>query len=120
MSGYHRDRDRERDRGMHMNDKRKYVATRDIYAASARSIDRFYEKSFFSDYYRYSSGPPSYGYGPGSYGGSSGGGYPPADLAPGHFRGRGYPGDSYSNDWRINKDYRRDYDRRPPPPNGSS
>ncbi|XP_029169357.1 chromodomain-helicase-DNA-binding protein 1 isoform X7 [Nylanderia fulva] len=93
-SGYHRDRDRDRDRGMHMNDKR-------------------------SDYYRYSSGPPSYGYNPG-YGGSSGGGYPPSDIAPGHFRSRGYPGDNYSNDWRPNKDYRRDYDRRPPPPNANS
>ncbi|XP_070171806.1 chromodomain-helicase-DNA-binding protein 1 isoform X3 [Polyergus mexicanus] len=95
-SGYHRDRDRDRDRGMHMNEKR-------------------------SDYYRYSSGPPSYGYNPGSYGGSSGSsGYPPTDIAPGHFRGRGYLGDSYSGDWRSNKDYRRDYDRRPPPPNANS
>ncbi|RLU23404.1 hypothetical protein DMN91_003608 [Ooceraea biroi] len=94
--GYHRDRDRDRDRGMHMNDKR-------------------------NDYYRYSSGPPSYGYGPGGYGSSgSGGGYPPADIPPGHFRGRSYQGDSYSSDWRSNKDYRRDYDRRPPPPNASS
>ncbi|KAL6439111.1 hypothetical protein ACFW04_003822 [Cataglyphis niger] len=94
--GYHRDRDRDRDRNMHMNEKR-------------------------SDYYRYSSGPPSYGYNPGSYGGSSGsGGYPPTDIAPGHFRGRGYLGDSYSGDWRSNKDYRRDYDRRPPPPNANS
>ncbi|XP_029664052.1 chromodomain-helicase-DNA-binding protein 1 isoform X2 [Formica exsecta] len=94
--GYHRDRDRDRDRGMHMNEKR-------------------------SDYYRYSSGPPNYGYNPGSYGGSSGsGGYPPTDIAPGHFRGRGYLGDSYSGDWRSNKDYRRDYDRRPPPPNANS
>lgn len=75
----------------------------------------------FSDYYRYSSGPPNYGYNPGSYGGSSGsGGYPPTDIAPGHFRGRGYLGDSYSGDWRSNKDYRRDYDRRPPPPNANS
>ncbi|KAL6265265.1 hypothetical protein P5V15_002045 [Pogonomyrmex californicus] len=94
-SGYHRDRDRDRDRGMHMNDKR-------------------------SDYYRYSSGPPSYGYGPGGYGGSSGSGGYPSDIAPGHFRSRGYAGDSYSNDWRPNKDYRRDYDRRPPPPNANS
>ncbi|XP_018355978.1 PREDICTED: chromodomain-helicase-DNA-binding protein 1 isoform X2 [Trachymyrmex septentrionalis] len=94
--GYHRDRDRDRDRGMHMNDKR-------------------------SDYYRYSSGPPSYGYGPGGYGGSSGGGgYPPTDIASSHFRSRGYAGDGYSNDWRPNKDYRRDYDRRPPPPNANS
>ncbi|XP_011692493.1 PREDICTED: chromodomain-helicase-DNA-binding protein 1 isoform X2 [Wasmannia auropunctata] len=89
-SGYHRDRDRDRDR-MHMNDKR-------------------------SDYYRYSSGPPSYGYGPGGYGSSSG--YPPADIGSSHFRSRGYA-DGYSNDWRP-KDYRRDYDRRPPPPNANS
>ncbi|XP_076760989.1 chromodomain-helicase-DNA-binding protein 1 isoform X3 [Xylocopa sonorina] len=94
-SGYHRDRDRDRDRGMHMNDKR-------------------------SDYYRYPSGPPSYGYGPGSYGSGGGGGYPPSDIPPSHFRGRGYPGDSYPSDWRPNKDYRRDYDRRPPPPNANS
>ncbi|XP_026669503.1 chromodomain-helicase-DNA-binding protein 1 isoform X2 [Ceratina calcarata] len=94
-SGYHRDRERERDRSIHMNDKR-------------------------SDYYRYPSGPPGYGYGPGGYGGGGGGGYPPSDIAPSHFRGRGYPGDSYPNDWRPNKDYRRDYDRRPPPPNANS
>ncbi|XP_012135150.1 chromodomain-helicase-DNA-binding protein 1 isoform X4 [Megachile rotundata] len=95
-SGYHRDRDRERDRSMHINDKR-------------------------SDYYRYPSGPPSYGYGPGGYGGGGGGGYPQSDIPPSHFRGRGYPGDSYpSSDWRPNKDYRRDYDRRPPPPNANS
>ncbi|TGZ51023.1 Chromodomain-helicase-DNA-binding protein 1 [Temnothorax longispinosus] len=95
-SGYHRDRDRDRDRSMHMNDKR-------------------------SDYYRYSSGPPNYGYGPSGYGGSSGGGgYPPTDMASSHFRSRGYAGDGYSNDWRPNKDYRRDYDRRPPPPNANS
>ncbi|XP_070517444.1 chromodomain-helicase-DNA-binding protein 1 isoform X3 [Cardiocondyla obscurior] len=88
-SGYHRDRDRDRDRGMHMNDKR-------------------------NDYYRYSG--PSYGYGPGSYGSSSSGsGYPPTDIASSHFRNRNYTGDGYSNDWRPNKDYRRDYDRRPPP-----
>ncbi|XP_061927024.1 chromodomain-helicase-DNA-binding protein 1 isoform X1 [Apis cerana] len=93
-SGYHRDRDRDRDRSMHMNDKR-------------------------SDYYRYPSGPPSYGYGPGGYGGG-GGGYPPSDIPPSHFRSRGYPGDSYPSDWRPNKDYRRDYDRRPPPPNANS
>ncbi|OAD56154.1 Chromodomain-helicase-DNA-binding protein 1 [Eufriesea mexicana] len=90
-SGYHRDRDRDRDRNMHMNDKR-----------------------------RYPSGPPSYGYGPGGYGGGGGGGYPPSDIPPSHFRGRGYPGDSYPSDWRPNKDYRRDYDRRPPPPNANS
>ncbi|XP_031835828.1 chromodomain-helicase-DNA-binding protein 1 isoform X4 [Nomia melanderi] len=94
-SGYHRDRDRDRDRNMHMNDKR-------------------------SDYYRYPSGPPSYGYGPGGYGGGGGGGYPPSDIPPSHFRGRGYPGDGYPSDWRSNKDYRRDYDRRPPPPNANS
>ncbi|XP_046601523.1 chromodomain-helicase-DNA-binding protein 1 isoform X1 [Neodiprion lecontei] len=95
-SGYHRDRDRERDRGMHMNEKR-------------------------SDYYRYPPGPPGYGYGgPGSYGSGSSGGYPPSDLPPGHFRGRAYPGDGYPGDWRPNKDYRRDYDRRPPPPNANS
>ncbi|XP_076641025.1 chromodomain-helicase-DNA-binding protein 1 isoform X4 [Halictus rubicundus] len=94
-SGYHRDRDRDRDRSMHMNDKR-------------------------SDYYRYPSGPPSYGYGPGGYGGGGGGGYPPSDIPPSHFRGRGYPGDGYPSDWRPNKDYRRDYDRRPPPPNANS
>ncbi|XP_024869054.1 serine/threonine-protein kinase fray2-like isoform X2 [Temnothorax curvispinosus] len=95
-SGYHRDRDRDRDRSMHMNDKR-------------------------SDYYRYSSGPPNYGYGPSGYGSSSGGGgYPPTDMASSHFRSRGYAGDGYSNDWRPNKDYRRDYDRRPPPPNANS
>lgn len=75
---------------------------------------------FFSDYHRYS-GPPSYGYGLSSYGGSSGGGgYPPTDIASSHFRSRGYAGDGYSNDWRPNKDYRRDYDRRPPPPNANS
>lgn len=84
---------------------------------------------FFSDYYRYSSGPPpqnNYGYGgpvvAGSY--NSGGGignYPPGDMPSGHYRNRGYLGESggggggYSNDWRPNKDYRRDYDRRPPP-----
>ncbi|XP_076676653.1 chromodomain-helicase-DNA-binding protein 1 isoform X2 [Andrena cerasifolii] len=90
-SGYHRDRERERDRGMHMNDKR-----------------------------RYPSGPPSYGYGPGGYGGGGGGGYPPSDIPPSHFRGRGYPGEGYPSDWRPNKDYRRDYDRRPPPPNANS
>ncbi|XP_012220064.1 chromodomain-helicase-DNA-binding protein 1 isoform X2 [Linepithema humile] len=99
MSGsYHRDRDRDRDRdrGMHMNDKR-------------------------SDYYRYSTvGPSNYGYGPGYGSSSGGGGYPSVDIAPGHFRGRGYPGDGYSNDWRPSKDYRRDYDRRPPPPNANS
>ncbi|CAK9826197.1 Chromodomain-helicase-DNA-binding protein 1 [Anthophora retusa] len=90
--GYHRDRDRDRDRSMHMNDKR-----------------------------RYPSGPPSYGYGSGGYGGGGGGGgYPPSDIPPSHFRGRGYPGDSYPSDWRPNKDYRRDYDRRPPPPNANS
>ncbi|XP_050480043.1 chromodomain-helicase-DNA-binding protein 1 isoform X1 [Bombus huntii] len=94
-SGYHRDRDRDRDRNIHMNDKR-------------------------SDYYRYSSGPPSYGYGPGGYGGGGGGGYPPSDIPPSHFRGRGYPGDNYPSEWRPNKDYRRDYDRRPPPPNANS
>ncbi|XP_076276684.1 chromodomain-helicase-DNA-binding protein 1 isoform X4 [Lasioglossum baleicum] len=96
-SGYHRDRDRDRDRNMHMNDKR-------------------------SDYYRYPSGPPNYGYGPGGYGGGGGGGggYPPSDIPPSHFRGRGYPGDGYPSDWRPNKDYRRDYDRRPPPPNANS
>ncbi|XP_043508233.1 chromodomain-helicase-DNA-binding protein 1 [Frieseomelitta varia] len=93
-SAYHRDRDRDRDRSMHMNDKR-------------------------SDYYRYSSGPPSYGYGPGGYGGGGGGGYP-SDIPPSHFRSRGYPGDNYPNDWRPTKDYRRDYDRRPPPPNANS
>ncbi|KOX73790.1 Chromodomain-helicase-DNA-binding protein 1 [Melipona quadrifasciata] len=93
-SAYHRDRDRDRDRSMHMNDKR-------------------------SDYYRYSSGPPSYGYGPGGYGSGGGGGYP-SDIPPSHFRSRGYPGDNYPNDWRPNKDYRRDYDRRPPPPNANS
>ncbi|XP_043686064.1 chromodomain-helicase-DNA-binding protein 1 isoform X2 [Vespula pensylvanica] len=92
--GYHRDRERDRDRGMHINDKR-------------------------SNFYRYPSGPPSYGYGPGSYG-SGGGGYAPNDMPPSHFRGRGYPGDSYSNEWRPSKDYRRDYDRRPPPPNANS
>ncbi|XP_012175740.2 chromodomain-helicase-DNA-binding protein 1 isoform X2 [Bombus terrestris] len=94
-SGYHRDRDRDRDRSIHMNDKR-------------------------SDYYRYPSGPPSYGYGPGGYGGGGGGGYPPSDIPPSHFRGRGYPGDNYPSEWRPNKDYRRDYDRRPPPPNANS
>ncbi|XP_033342119.2 chromodomain-helicase-DNA-binding protein 1 isoform X3 [Megalopta genalis] len=94
-SGYHRDRDRDRDRNMHMTDKR-------------------------SDYYRYPSGPPSYGYGPGGYGGGGGGGYPPSDIPPSHFRGRAYPGDGYPSDWRPNKDYRRDYDRRPPPPNANS
>lgn len=77
-------------------------------------------KFVFSDYYRYPSGPPSYGYGPGGYGGGGGGGYPPSDIPPSHFRGRGYPGDSYPSDWRPNKDYRRDYDRRPPPPNANS
>ncbi|XP_036148623.1 chromodomain-helicase-DNA-binding protein 1 isoform X3 [Monomorium pharaonis] len=98
-SGYHRDRDRDRDRGIHMNDKR-------------------------SDYsYRYS-GPPGYGYGPGGYGssgggGGGGGGYPPTDIPSSHFRSRAYAGDGYS-DWRPNKDYRRDYDRRPPPPNANS
>ncbi|XP_068971299.1 chromodomain-helicase-DNA-binding protein 1 isoform X1 [Bombus flavifrons] len=94
-SGYHRDRDRDRDRNIHMNDKR-------------------------SDYYRYPSGPPSYGYGPGGYGGGGGGGYPPSDIPPSHFRGRGYPADNYPSEWRPNKDYRRDYDRRPPPPNANS
>ncbi|KAG7198230.1 hypothetical protein KM043_005637 [Ampulex compressa] len=94
--GYHRERERDRDRSMHLNDKR-------------------------SDYYRYPSGPPGYGYGPGAYGGGGGGGgYPPTDIAPSHFRGRGYPGDNYPSDWRPNKDYRRDYDRRPPPPNANS
>ncbi|XP_054000743.1 chromodomain-helicase-DNA-binding protein 1 isoform X3 [Hylaeus anthracinus] len=98
-SGYHRDRDRERERNMHMNDKRRYH-------------------------------PSSYGYGPGGYGSGGGGGYPPSDIAPSHFRGRGYPGDGYPgdgypgdgypSDWRPNKDYRRDYDRRPPPPNANS
>ncbi|XP_066591256.1 chromodomain-helicase-DNA-binding protein 1 isoform X2 [Prorops nasuta] len=91
-SGYHRDRDRERDRGMHINDKR-----------------------------RYPSGPPGYGgYGPGYGSGSSGSNYPPSDIPPSHFRSRNYPGDNYSSDWRPNKDYRRDYDRRPPPPNANS
>ncbi|XP_012264191.2 chromodomain-helicase-DNA-binding protein 1 isoform X1 [Athalia rosae] len=95
-SGYHRDRDRERDRGMHMNEKR-------------------------SDYYRYPQGPPGYGYGgPGNYGSGSSGGYPSSEIPPGHFRGRAYPGDGYPGDWRPNKDYRRDYDRRPPPPNANS
>ncbi|KAH0948725.1 hypothetical protein HN011_010172 [Eciton burchellii] len=87
MSGnYHRDRDRDRDR-MHMNDKR-------------------------NDYYRYSSGPPNYGYG--SYGGSGSSSSYLADIPAGHFR-RSYQSDNYSNDWRSTKDYRRDYDRRPPP-----
>ncbi|XP_015190344.1 PREDICTED: chromodomain-helicase-DNA-binding protein 1 isoform X4 [Polistes dominula] len=94
-SGYHRDRERDRDRGMHINDKR-------------------------SDYYRYPSGPPNYGYGPGSYASGGGGGYAPNDMPQSHFRGRGYPGDNYSNEWRPSKDYRRDYDRRPPPPNANS
>ncbi|KAK0173779.1 hypothetical protein PV328_006926 [Microctonus aethiopoides] len=103
-SGYHRDRDRDRDRdrerGMHLNEKR-------------------------SDYYRYQSGPPgNYGYGgPANYGGGGGGtgNYPPTDIPSGHFRSRGYPNDGgYSNDWRPNKDYRREYDRRPPPPNANS
>ncbi|XP_024942865.1 chromodomain-helicase-DNA-binding protein 1 isoform X3 [Cephus cinctus] len=96
-SGYHRDRERDRDRGMHINDKR-------------------------SDYYRYPPGPPSYGYGgPGGYSsGGGGGGYPPSDMPPSHYRGRTYPGDGYPSDWRPSKDYRRDYDRRPPPPNANS
>ncbi|XP_014471467.1 PREDICTED: chromodomain-helicase-DNA-binding protein 1 isoform X3 [Dinoponera quadriceps] len=118
--GYHRDRDRERDRSMHMNDKRKYVynnAYTDDWPYAERFVSR---EDSFSDYYRYPSGPPSYGYGPGGYGGGSGGGYPAADIASSHFRGRGYPSDSYSGDWRQNKDYRRDYDRRPPPPNANS
>ncbi|XP_011308420.1 chromodomain-helicase-DNA-binding protein 1 isoform X2 [Fopius arisanus] len=99
--GYHRDRERDRDRDrerMHINDKR-------------------------SDYYRYPSGPTGgYGYGgPGSgYGGASSANYPPTDVPSNHFRGRGYTGDGYPNDWRSNKDYRREYDRRPPPPNGNS
>ncbi|XP_044576012.1 chromodomain-helicase-DNA-binding protein 1 isoform X2 [Cotesia glomerata] len=105
-AGYHRDRERERDR-MHINDKR-------------------------SDYYqRYSSGPPppnNYGYGgpvgAGSY--NSGGGignYPPGEMPPsGHYRNRGYLGDGgggggYPSDWRPN---RRDYDRRPPPPSNAN
>lgn len=76
-----------------------------------------------SDYYRYPSGPTGgYGYGgPGSgYGGASSTNYPPTDVPSNHFRGRGYTGDGYPNDWRSNKDYRREYDRRPPPPNGNS
>lgn len=118
--GYHRDRDRERDRGMHMNDKRKYVynnAHTNVPPHKTRLVSR---EDSFSDYYRYASGPPGYGYGPGGYGGGSGG-YPAADIASSHFRGRGgYPSDSYPGDWRPNKDYRRDYDRRPPPPNSNS
>ncbi|XP_043280167.1 chromodomain-helicase-DNA-binding protein 1 isoform X2 [Venturia canescens] len=94
--GYHRDRERDRDRerGMHMNDKR-------------------------NEYYRYSSGPQGgYGYGgPGGYNNAGGpGGYPASDMPPGHFRGRGYQNEGYPSDWRASKDYRRDYDRRPPPP----
>lgn len=77
----------------------------------------------FSDYYRYPPGPPSgYGYGgPGGYGSAGGtGNYPPTDIPSGHFRNRGYQGDGYPSDWRPNKDYRREYDRRPPPPNANS
>ncbi|CAD1468457.1 unnamed protein product, partial [Heterotrigona itama] len=83
-------------------------------SAYHRDRDRDRDRSMhMNDKRRYPSGPPSYGYGPGGYGGG-GGGYP-SDIPPSHFRSRGYPGDNYSSDWRPNKDYRRDYDRRPPP-----
>lgn len=93
-AGYHRDRDRNH----RMLDKR-----------------------------RFHQGPPNYGhYGP-PFG--SGPVYPPGDMQP-HFRERfpgppmgiggppGGPGSGFP-DWRANKerDFRRDYDRRPPPSN---
>ncbi|XP_032673674.1 chromodomain-helicase-DNA-binding protein 1 isoform X3 [Odontomachus brunneus] len=117
--GYHRDRDRERDRNMHMNDKRKYVYNNAHTNAPLHEKRPVSREDSLSDYYRYASGPPGYGYGPGGYGGGSGS-YPTADITSSHFRGRGYPSDNYTGDWRPNKDYRREYDRRPPPPNANS